>query len=124
MLAGPASARLYDMMLRHMKVACDNYAGLSVNLLRYSAGDMYEASKALVCQKMLRELPGLLVHVTDYADEALDLAETLRAKMAELPPDEFEALLHPVFEEDEWKLIVMGGALGLIIGVIQMYTIG
>ena len=35
----------------------------------------------------------------------------------------FERLLHPVFEPDEWKLILMGGALGVVIGLVQAYGI-
>ena len=30
-----------------------------------------------------------------------------------LPSAEFEGVLHPVFEEDEWKLIAVGGLLGI-----------
>jgi len=28
--------------------------------------------------------------------------------MSALSSEEFERLLHPVFEEDEWKLIILG----------------
>ena len=34
-------------------------------------------------------------------------------------PDEFEGVLHPVFEEDEIKLIVVGGCLGALVGFAQ-----
>jgi hypothetical protein len=27
--------------------------------------------------------------------------------------------LHPVFEEDEWKLVLVGGVLGIVLGVLQ-----
>ena len=33
--------------------------------------------------------------------------------------DEFEQLLHPVFLEDEWILISLGGVLGLVVGFVQ-----
>jgi uncharacterized membrane protein YheB (UPF0754 family) len=36
---------------------------------------------------------------------------------------DFEQLLHPVFQADEWKLIVVGGGLGLAIGLLQAYFI-
>ena len=32
----------------------------------------------------------------------------------------FERVLHPAFEEDEWKLIGVGGLLGLAVGVFQL----
>ena len=36
-----------------------------------------------------------------------------------LPSAEFEGVLHPVFEEDEWKLIAVGGLLGMWVGIFQ-----
>jgi len=36
-----------------------------------------------------------------------------------LPPAEFCDILHPVFEEDEIKLIVVGGVLGALGGAAQ-----
>ena len=72
---------------------------------------------------------GALAHIEQYTDAALDMENTLREKMQCLSSHEFEQLvgsclpcfepqfcslqLHPVFEEDEWKLILMGGVLGL-----------
>ncbi len=44
--------------------------------------------------------------------------------MEALPPEEFEGLLHPVFQEDEWKLVLMGGVLGVIIGFAQIQILG
>ena len=44
----------------------------------------------------------------------------IRQKMTELPPDEFERVLHPVFEEDEIQLILLGGVLGAIAGALQL----
>ena len=48
---------------------------------------------------------------------------TIREKMRALPPDEFEGVLHPAFEEDEIQLILLGGILGAIVGVIQLFTL-
>lgn len=40
--------------------------------------------------------------------------------MRALSSEEFEGVLHPVFEEDELKLILVGGALGAAVGVFQL----
>ena len=48
---------------------------------------------------------------------------TLRNKMVKLPHRDFEGILHPVFQEDEWKLIAVGGGLGVVIGLLQAYFI-
>jgi len=44
----------------------------------------------------------------------------IREKMAQLPPEQFEGVLHPAFEEDEIQLIVLGGLLGAIVGGLQL----
>eukprot|EP00611_Tribonema_gayanum_P007460 TRINITY_DN1682_c0_g1_i3.p1 TRINITY_DN1682_c0_g1~~TRINITY_DN1682_c0_g1_i3.p1 ORF type:complete len:535 (+),score=139.95 TRINITY_DN1682_c0_g1_i3:708-2312(+) len=62
------------------------------------------------------------VHVLDdYTDKTLRLQETMDLKMKMMSSRTFEGVLHPVFQEDEFTLIVAGGALGLAAGLIQMY---
>lgn len=43
--------------------------------------------------------------------------------MSALPYEDFEGVLHPVFEEDEVKLIVVGSVLGALVGIFQLYVI-
>ncbi|CAM9422025.1 unnamed protein product, partial [Phaeothamnion confervicola] len=59
-------------------------------------------------------------YANKYTDQSLDLETTLRVAMQNLSSKEFEGVLHPVFEEDELKLIVVGGALGAAVGVLQL----
>jgi hypothetical protein len=58
-------------------------------------------------------------HVERYAADALDI-NTLTGKMRELIPNEFEALLRPAFQQDEWILIAVGAALGFLVGELQV----
>lgn len=44
----------------------------------------------------------------------------LRERMESLPSEEFQDLLRPCFQEDEMKLIVLGGVLGLAAGFAQL----
>ena len=41
--------------------------------------------------------------------------------MRALPSDEFKGVLHPVFQEDEIKLIAVGGLLGMGVGFLQVF---
>jgi uncharacterized membrane protein YheB (UPF0754 family) len=52
---------------------------------------------------------------------ALQIESTLSTRLGELPVQDFHDLLHPVVEEDEWKLIVIGGVLGFVAGIIQWW---
>jgi len=59
----------------------------------------------------------------EYTGDALRLKDTMEEALMALPPDEFEAVLHPVFEEDEIKLILLGSALGALAGLFQAFVI-
>ncbi|GMH62658.1 hypothetical protein TrRE_jg2563, partial [Triparma retinervis] len=58
-----------------------------------------------------------------YSTEALDMERTICKAMRGLSSAEFEGVLHPVFEEDEFKLIVVGGVLGAAVGVVQLFAL-
>ena len=60
-----------------------------------------------------RRLPkGRVPHLYELTDDELDLRVLMRDEMRALPCAEFERVLHPVFEEDELTLILIGTALG------------
>jgi uncharacterized membrane protein YheB (UPF0754 family) len=55
-----------------------------------------------------------------YVTKQLDIEDTLSQRLKKLSPKSFENLLHPVFQEDEIILIVVGGVLGAIAGLMQI----
>lgn len=85
--------------------------------------DQFASMKEDVAQKVIEKLPEIIELSYDYTTEALDLENTMRRKMQGLNSEEFEGVLHPAFEEDEMLLILVGGVLGAIVGVIQMFAI-
>ena len=54
-----------------------------------------------------------------YVDSTLDLRGVMREKMLLMTPQEFERVLHPIFEQDELTLILAGAALGALAGFGQ-----
>ena len=82
----------------------------------------WELSQETACDKVCELLPVALGSSTAYMKAALRLEETIRERMAVLPPGDFESLLHAVFKEDEWKLFLVGGVLGAAIGIGQAYA--
>lgn len=54
-----------------------------------------------------------------YADKVFDLKNNIQKKIEELPYEDFEKLLRPAFQEDEWILIVVGAILGGCAGITQ-----
>ena len=63
--------------------------------------------------------PQELPRLHGYVDETLALKPTLKDNLRKLTPAQFERVLHPVFEEDELTLILIGTALGGIAGALQ-----
>ena len=51
--------------------------------------------------------------------EAMQLERDIGAAMTKMPPDQFENVLHPIFEQDEATLIAVGTVLGAAAGAVQ-----
>ena len=76
--------------------------------------------KSNVAQKIMAQLPETMKHMESYAEDAMDIRNTLVERMQRLTPTEFEGMLRPAFKEDEWSLIAVGAALGFLVGELQV----
>ena len=122
-LRGPLADRLYEMVLKHVQNSVDEQAGMAKPLLVFAVGgSRYQEMKQVVAKKLMAALPETLQHVEDYAEDAMDLRNTLTRKMQELTEEEFEQLLRPAFQQDEWILIAVGAALGFLVGELQVFV--
>ncbi|MFB6344805.1 MAG: DUF445 domain-containing protein, partial [bacterium] len=79
----------------------------------------YFQMKNKMTEKFLNNLKGAISHAYDYLEDSLDIGNTLSSKLKSLGPEEFEGILRPAFQEDEWLLIAVGAALGFIAGILQ-----
>lgn len=121
---GPAANQLAQMIEKYVEKAVDVTAGNIKEAIQVGiGGKRYEVIKNIACWSMLQELPMIIGHVYGYAEEALDIENTLSSRMMALPPVEFQAFLRPVFQEDEIKLILVGALLGGMAGLGQAYFI-
>jgi uncharacterized membrane protein YheB (UPF0754 family) len=68
-------------------------------------------------------VPETLTFIEDYAEEAMDIRNTLVQKMRELSAEEFEELIRPAFQQDEWILITVGAVLGFAVGELQVLLV-
>jgi len=134
MLHGKSSNKLFALIQRHIEEACDRITKMDKLAPLISvviAESDFEILKAEVVERVFTahekfygEFEKVNAELCDYADNVMDLRETFKQKLIELPPEEFERVLHPVFEADEIKLIVLGGLLGLAVGTFQVFVIG
>ncbi|MEM6348676.1 MAG: hypothetical protein AAF927_32630 [Bacteroidota bacterium] len=124
LLHGPAHERLEKIVHLHVKKAVDSSAGISKPLFQLTQGTKrYLQIKQTVAQRFVEELPHSIHHLFGYAEEALDIENTLRTRMQALAPENFVGFLRPIFQEDEWKLILVGAVLGALAGLAQLIFI-
>jgi uncharacterized membrane protein YheB (UPF0754 family) len=119
-LRGPLSDRVFAMIRREVQNALDRSAGLARPLVVVTIGSArYRQMKATIATKIIERLPETMAYVEDYARETMDIRNVLREKMQRLDELQFEALIRPAFEQDEWILITVGAALGFVMGEAQ-----
>jgi len=122
-LRGPLSDRLFGMVQKQVQRVVDEQAGVAKPLVVFAVGSSkYQEMKKMVSQEIMKRLPDTMKHVEKYAGEAMDLENLLATKMQTLTVEEFENLLHPAFEQDEWILIAVGAVLGFLVGELQVHV--
>jgi uncharacterized membrane protein YheB (UPF0754 family) len=123
-LRGPLSDRVFAMVRREVHRLVDAQAGLARPLLVVAVGGrQYQQMKQLITVKVMERLPEAMSAVERYAADAMDIRNTLMTKMQQLTPRQFERLLRPAFEEDEWMLIAVGALLGFVVGELQILAV-
>ncbi|WOE31582.1 MULTISPECIES: hypothetical protein [unclassified Acinetobacter] len=57
------------------------------------------------------------------ASRAQKIYQMFRDRIRDLTPKEFQNLLRPAFQEDEWILVVLGGVTGFFAGLLHMFVV-
>jgi uncharacterized membrane protein YheB (UPF0754 family) len=115
-----AIKRIHDMIYKEVSSAVESMQGSFKPLTVMSMGvKEYTKINKIISEKAFQEVQMPDKRSFQYLDEAFDIEETVADRVGNLPPEEFFELLHPVIEEDEWKLIAVGAVLGLGAGFWQ-----
>lgn len=113
----PALDSIHDMIQREVNRALEETQGVLKPLTVLSLGrSEYAKIGNIITERAFAEFQNPDKRSYRYLDEAFDIDETVAERVGGLPPEEFFELLHPVIAEDEWKLIAVGGLLGLCAG--------
>ena len=124
MMHGAKKEQFNAMIKKHATTFFDRTVGGSGAMVAKTlfGKETFERVRGGVADGLVKQLPSILPISYDYQDEVLLIEDTVREAMRVLPPAEFEGVLHPVFEEDEIKLIFVGGVLVALVGLAQ-YTL-
>lgn len=122
---GPTTQLLLDIIEKHVEEATERFAGPNEVFFNLIMGtERHRIIRERFIKKIVEEVPdGPAMALTEYADEAMNLETTMRERLRALPPEDFVGLLRPIFQEDEWKLILVGAVLGLIAGLFQLFVV-
>jgi uncharacterized membrane protein YheB (UPF0754 family) len=119
-LRGPMSDRVFAMVRKQVQAALDRGTGLAKPLVVFSVGSTrYQDMKRTITAKIMARLPESMTYVEEYARDTMDIRNLLVRKMQDLDELQFEALIRPAFEQDEWILITVGALLGFSMGEAQ-----
>jgi uncharacterized membrane protein YheB (UPF0754 family) len=119
-LKGPLSDRVFAMVRRQVQASLDRNTGLARPLVVMTVGSSrYRDMKRTITTKVMDRLPDTMTYLEDYARDSMDVRNLLIQKMQALDELQFEALIRPAFEQDEWILITVGALLGFTMGEAQ-----
>ncbi|HEV2783257.1 MAG TPA: DUF445 domain-containing protein [Actinophytocola sp.] len=120
-LRGPGSDRLITMIQRIVQRTIDEQASVAKPLVSVAIGARrFQQMKHAAADKAMTYLSSTAMHAKDYAADAMDVADTIAARMRRLSRVEYERLLRPAFRQDEWKLITVGAVIGALVGELQV----
>ena len=119
---GAFSDRIMELIHKNVKRTVDEQAGVARPLVVYAVGSQkYIEMKKVIADRIMAQMPETMKHVESYAEDAMDIRNTLVTRMQDLTPEEFEGMLRPAFKEDEWSLILVGAVLGFLVGEMQIH---
>lgn len=123
-LHGSGSAQLLELIELHVNDAIERYVAVAQPYFALGVGsENYHKMKSLAVQQIFENSDKYLLYAYDYANGALRIGEDLCERMQALSAVEFEGVLRPAYQQDEWKLIVVGAILGGLAGLAQLYLV-
>jgi len=124
LLHGPGSSALLELMELNINDAIDRYISVAQPYFVLGVGtENYYKMKRLSSKLLFEDSDKYLGYAHEYTTEALRVADDLCEKMEKLSPEEFEGVLRPAYQQDEWKLILAGAILGMGAGFMQLYFV-
>lgn len=121
---GPRAERVEGVVRRHLRPLVDEAVEGLRPLAQAAVGlEGYAELREKVADKAVAVSTDPFDDPFFNESRARVVERLLRERMESLPSEEFQDLLRPCFQEDEMKLIVLGGVLGLAAGFAQLVLV-
>jgi len=120
MLYGPSGARTQAIVQKHFEEVVDEVVGLLKPFTQLALGpEAFAELKSDAGLKAIQISTETLSDPMFNHERAAKVQALMAERMKALPSHEFQDLLRPCFQEDEIKLIIIGGILGAMAGLAQ-----
>ena len=121
MMYGPKKDKTRRIVKRHINEIMET--PLVRTSLQLSLGPReYARLKTDLIDRSIEITMGPVCDPVLNASRAQKIFQMFKERIRELTPKEFQNLLRPAFQEDEWILIVLGGVTGFIAGLIHLFV--
>lgn len=115
--------KVLEIYKRHINNSVDKSVGRLAGWAPASIHNELDRLKEDVVTYSLEILPKHTAKIERYMDETMNVQQTLSFRLSRVTPPEFEDIIHPIFQADEWILLCVGGLLGVIIGLLQAWAL-
>lgn len=121
MLYGPRSEATHALIRKHIAPVVDEAIASYRPVAELAVGPAgLGAIRESVARKAIAVSTDPFDHWPFNRERGEIIEQVLRERMQRMPPEQFQDLLRPCFQEDEIKLILAGAVLGLLAGVAQL----
>lgn len=123
LLTGPMSDKFFYALQTEIRESVDKQLGFAARFVNAVGGRQYRDMKQQIADIVIEQLPSNMSYVEKYFAERINLEQIMVDKMSQMDSQSFENLLRPIFKNDEWIIIVVGAALGFLVGLGQEHLL-
>ncbi len=124
LMSGSLADRLFAMISTEIDHAINDELGLTAPVVTAVIGSTrYNEARDLVVTRAREVMPQAADQLDSYVTAAMDIDKTVVKAFEKLNDDDFEDMIRPVFKDDEWLVVWLGGGLGFLVGEIQVHLL-
>ena len=116
---GPNRQRLLDILEGQVEESMKEYERDAMVAMLVSKDKLEEAKADLLGRVRNADMTDSR-QIKTFANQSRKIHAQMEENLGALDADQFGGILRPVFQKDEWKLILAGGVIGTGIGALQV----
>lgn len=123
-MQGPLADRLFALTGREVQRALDSEAGIARPLVQVAIGtEQYRAIKHTAIERARERIDQFTAPLETYAEETIQIEQRIGENLMRLEAEKYAGIIRPLFKDDEWVVVAVGGLLGFLVGEIQVTLI-